>query len=610
MKRYLLILLPLILLILNGCKKDGSNKVVVPPIVPEISILSISYPSFANSTWNNVLGGNVSLEFDLLDANNTVSSKLTDSTSLNNISAYNKILTKGTYNIYIASKNQVAVADTFIRFNAQITSYAVAAKQAVALTATTNDGLITIAQSFVQNNTVPTFKADLGSTVYKLGLVNGFYYLYVKGDTNGALTFISKTSNQTITKSLSIVTLNQYNLAVQTNKGSLQVVFAPFAYNQVAVNSSTLLTLDITPWASYYSTNINTYFVVTDESGNILNEVKYVKGTSVVKISSLTPYTKDRFNFFEIDIHGDTNVVPSIIGFLQIKKGSIFKNYVAALPQNHGYILNPHLQNSATFDQLNVSTDLIGSGINLLSDSTRLQGLPYSSSGKLWVQMLKNNQYSYNFFNIPSGTTNYNVDLTQLTKTPLVQNISGPSNNLSVAVYAKADVNYSNSYNFGTVYSGNNTLSYYYPSEIFPEYDVFMGYTIGNLNYTITTTGTTIPNQVPSFNASFNIASSTTLANFVPSYSGNFDYYHANFLNVTSKPYLQVDLFSPSAANYTNIILPDFSKYLGITSIDFNILALKFFGLYQVNGFNEQDFYYPTYNNGFNINSKEVSRFY
>jgi hypothetical protein len=133
-----------------------------------------------------------------------------------------------------------------------------------------------------------------------------------------------------------------------------------------------------------------------------------------------------------------------------------------------------------------------------------------------------------------------------------------------------------------------------------------MFYTIGNLDYTITTTGKTIPNQAAVFNASFNIPSST-LANFVPVYSGSFDYYHANFVNVTSKPYLQVDLYSPSAGNYTNIMLPDFSKYLGVTSIDLNTLALKSFGLYQVNGFNEQDFFYR---NDTNINSKSVYRPY
>jgi hypothetical protein len=606
MKKYLLILLPLILFIFNGCKKDGGNNVVVPPVVPEISIQSISYPSFTNSTWNNVFGTNVSLEFDLLDANNAVSSKLTDSTILNNINTYNKILTKGTYNIYVSSKNQIAVADTFIRFNAQVTSYSLTAKQALSLTATTNDGLITIAQSFVQTNTVPTFKTDLGSTVYKLGLVNGFYYLYVKGGTSGALTFTSKASNQTISKSLSVVTLNQYNLAVQTNKGSLQVVFVPFAYNQVAVNSSTLLTLNITPWAYNYSASSNTYFVVTDENGNILNEVKYVKGTSTFKISSLAPFAKDRFNFFEIVTFPDPTVVPIITGFLQIKKGSVYTSNVVYTNQPQAYPINIHLLNSTGFDQLKISTDVGGYTLNSLSDTTLLKPV-YSLGGKIWVQMLKNNQYSYNFFNIPSGVSNYNLDLNQLTETPLVQTITAPSNNFSIQVLAQSNViNNPNYYSLGGASSPSNSLSYYYPSEPFALYSVLMDYSIGNLNYTITTAGTTIPSQVAAFNASFNIPSST-LANFVPSFSGNFDFYNANFLENPSSPKLQVVLWSPSAANYTNIKLPDFSKYLGLTSLDLNSITLTSFSLFQMNGFNEQDVPFQLTYDGSN---KEVYRTY
>jgi hypothetical protein len=605
MKKYLLILLPLMLFIFNGCKKDGGNNNSTPPIIPGISIQSISYPSFVSSTWNNVLGGNVSLEFDLLNTNDSVSSKVMDSTALKNISAYNKILTKGTYNIYISSKNQTIVADTFIRFNAQIKSYSLAAQQALSLTATTNDGLITIAQSFVQSNTVPTFKADLGSTVYKLGLINGFYYLYVKGGTSGAITFTSKAGNQTITKSLSIATLNQYNLAVQTNKGLLQVVFAPFAYNQVAVNSSTLLTLNITSWAYNYSASSNTYFVVTDESGNILNEVKYVKGTSTFKISALIPYDKDRFNFFEIDTFPDSTVTPIVTGFLQVKKGSVYTSNIVFSGQPQSYPINIHLKNSTGFDQLNVSTDASGSFLNSPSDTTLLKPV-YSYGGKMWVEMLKNNQYSYNFFNIPSGVSNYNLDLNQLTETPLVQYISAPGNNLEVEVLAKSDVNSSNSYNFGMTRSQYNSLNYYYPSEAFPEYDVLMFYSIGNLNYTIITAGTAIPNQAAAFNASFNIPSST-LANFAPSVSGSFDYYIASFLNNPSSPKLQVVLYSPSAANYTNIKLPDFTKYLGVTNLDLNTIKLMYFGLYQVSGFNEQDFFYR---NDTNINSKTVYRSY
>jgi len=608
MKRYLLLIASIILFVFNGCKKDGNNN-TTPAVVPGISIQTITYPSFANSTWNNVVGGTALLQFDLLGSGGAVSSSTTESTSLSNITSYNKTLSKGVYNIYVSSKNQSAAADTFIRFNAQLKSYSVSAQQALSFMATSTDGLITIGQSFVQSNTVPTFKTDTGTKAYKFGLSNEFYYLYVKGGLKGSVSFVSKTGNQTFTKSLSITALTQYNMALQTVNGSLQVVFVPFVYNQVAVSSSTLVTLNVNPNDVILSTSSSAYFVVTDANGNILNEVKYIQGTSTFKISSLQPYTNDRFNFFEIYVPKDANAKPGIIGFLQVKKGSVYTTDASLLPQKPSFPITLHLKNTTGFDQLNVSTDIAGTSINSLADSTSLQGLPYSNGDKLWVQMLKNNQYSYNFFNIAAGTVNDNVDLSQLTETPLTESISAPGNNLQVEVFAKTDTNYSNTYNFGVTRSQSGTLNYYYPSETFQQYDVLMFYSIGSLNYTIGTAGATIPNQAAAFNASFTNTASA-LANFVPSYSGTFDYYHANFQNASSSPNLEVDLYSPSAANYTNIKLPDFSKYLGVTSVDLSTLILQTFGLYQVDGFSEANFFYKDYHSYLNVNSKAVEQSY
>ncbi|WP_426671606.1 hypothetical protein ACPPVU_10245 [Mucilaginibacter sp. McL0603] len=607
MKRYLYFIIPAIAFVLNGCKKDVTNNVTVP-IVPSVTVQSVNYPSFANSPWSNVAGGTVLFKFDLLNASNAVVSSYKDSIDVKNIGNYDKTLDKGTYNIYLSSKDQTSVADTFIRFNAKVSAYSVTDKQALSFTATTTDGLITIGQSFVQSNTVPTFKSDSNSTVYKFGLINGFYYLYVKGGTKGAITFTSKGGNQVITKSLSVVTLNQYNLEVQTNRGSLQVVFSPFAYNQVDVNSSTLLTVNLNP--NYYSMYSSTYFVVTDENGNVLNSVKYILGTSTFKISSLQPFEKTRFNFFEIDIPQDPNTTPQLTGYLQVRKGSTYTVNPNYLPQTQSKAINLHLKNSTGFDLLNVSTDQFSGFINNLSDSTNIKS-SYYADNKLWVQILKNNQYSYNFFTMPVGATDYNVDLSQLTKTPLTKTITAPGNNFQVEVCAKPDSNYSNFYNFGFTRSQYNQLNIYYPSETYEEYDVLMDYSVGSLNYRILTSGKTIPDQAATFGASFTVAGST-LADFVPSCTGTFDYYHANFLNLNAGSRLQVDLYSPSAANYTNIKLPDFSKYLGVQSIDLSKLALKSFELDQYDGFSELNFYpgNSAFLNSPHYNSKYVMQSY
>lgn len=605
MNRYLIFLTLAIFCLLNACKKDD-NKGTEPVVVAGVTIQSVSYPAIANSTWINVTGGTASLRFDLLGADSKVTSSLTDSVRLNKVTGFDKTLSEGTYNIYVSSKNESAAADTFIRFNAQVKSYQVKSKQALSFEASSADGLITIGKSFVQDNTFPVFRSDTGTRNYKFGLINGFYYLYVKGGIKGTVSFNAK-AGQTFTKQLNISSLTQYNLALQGNNASLQVVFEAFKYNQVSVSTSTLLTMNVNPDALVGSKSV--YFVVTDENGVILNEVKYIKGTSVFKISSLVPYEKQRFNFFQIKVSDDPNTLPQVIGYLQIKKGSVYTTNWPFLPQKPTNVIKPHIKNASGFDELTVSSDFTGATIRSLADTSVFQSLRYVDGGKLYVQMLKGNQYTYKFFDIPNGTLNFDIDVNKLTETPKMQNVTAPGDNLRVIAAGKTDVNYSNLYYLLNQSLQAKQMDIYYPAETFPEYDAMMSYDIGKLTYTIFSRGSKIPDNAAGFDASFNVESSS-LANFKPAWSGTFDYYMADFIDPANS-FLDVVLYSPSAGNYKNIKLPDFSKYLGITNLDLNTLKLRSFGLYQNDGFDETQFLYK-YGGAFfgEFSGKQVTRNY
>lgn len=232
-------------LLIYGCTKELSP--VSPPLEPAFTVKAISLPQFTNSNWSNVMGGEMLIKLDKLDATGAVTTTINDSVAYNNIATYSKALASGIYNATVTSSSG-RVADTFIRVSAQIKSLSITDKEAASLTAVTNDGLITIGKNLVQNGTVPSFKSDSGAN-YKFGLANGFYFLYVKGGTNGTLTFTAQANGQTETlnKRISMVTLNQYNVALQSANGSIKIVFTPFAYNQVQVSSSTLLTVNINP---------------------------------------------------------------------------------------------------------------------------------------------------------------------------------------------------------------------------------------------------------------------------------------------------------------------------------------------------------------------------
>lgn len=596
-----------LLFILSGCKSSDTQN--TPDVTPQVTIQNIIYPSFAKSVWNQVTGGTALIEFDLKDARDSTSTRITDSTDLKNIATYSKVLSSGIYDIHVSPKNQISVADTFFRFNAVQKEVPVKSKVAAILTASTTDGLITIGKSFIQDGTVPTFKSTTGSTTYKLGLNNGFYYLYIKGGAEGSISFTAKANGQKVTRSLAITSLNQYNMEVVTGNGSLSVVFAPFSYNQVAVGSSTLITLHLN--TDIYS-SADTYFVVTDESGNILNEVKYIQGTTSIKISSLTPYTKDLINFYDIRVPHDPSNSPAVLGYLQIKKGTIYTS-VASLPSTPATIFNLHLGN-APFDQLLVSTDLEGYNYKSLADSTNFFTKYYSSTHKLLVKKLQNSQYLYNIFDIPNTTKDYTIDITKVNKPCLMKTISSPGSNFNMTVYAKSTVSdgirvYSDAtsgYYLGQAFSQYGSVDFYYPSELYAEYNTTMSYLIGNLYYYITTSAATIPDQASAYNASFRISGSS-LADFVPTISGSYDYYHANF-HTTSAPYLNVDIFSPATANYTAIKHPDFSKYLNVKSVNLSAVKLTAFDLNQVSTFNEGTLLNNNSSTVFGTTTKQVSQ--
>ncbi|HEX8377122.1 MAG TPA: hypothetical protein VF602_04845 [Pedobacter sp.] len=608
MKKYLLLPVLVVLFVINACQKDDKND--TPALIPEITIDKVTYSSFSNSTWNHVAGGMASIKIDLLNAGGGITSSTLDSVDLKNIPSYKKVLEKGRYDVTLASKNGSRLADTFVMFNAKLEALSVENKQAVSFTATTTNGLITIAKSLIKDNTVPVFKADTDGKEYKLGFINGFYYLYTKDGVKGTLSFSSKTTGQNIHKGLSIAGQNHYNLGLVTANGSLEVVFAPFAYLDEAISASTLITItnaDI--YYDWYYKSI--YFIATDANGKILNEVKYISGTKTLKLSSLEPYDQERLNFYMVGIPKDLTTVPQIFGYLQVKKGSIFGNLGSSLPlKSPNFGLKIHLKNASAFDKLHVAADVSSSTLNSLADSSLLKDFIYSDNSKIYVQKIKNNQVYYNFFNIGKGIKDFEIDLNTVTKSALVKTITLTNNQmLNVNVHGRIDKNFNMQHFLGSK-RGQGEVDFYYPDGIFEEYHTSVGYSLGSLSYIIAHTGTSIPTKFDPYETAFNVTGAT-LANFSFSTSGAFDFYKATFTNDAPMT-LAVTLISPSAANHNNIKLPNFAKYVDGMTIDLNTLKIRWFGLHQVDGFEEKNLAYNTWNFSLSsrLNAKAVEKYF
>jgi len=610
MKRYLSYI-PVLLLILSGCSPSDKKPDPVIPVTPEITIQNITYPTFTNSTWANVAGGSVIIQIDNTDAGGTVLSTIKDSTDVASIVSYSKVVKKGTYNITLTSKNQTAVADTFIRFNAKLTGYSVENKQAVSFIATTGDGLITISQGFIQPNLTPVFKAQADGKEYKMGIKNGFYYLYVKDGAKGDIIFKEATTGQSVTKNLTIAALSQYNVAVTTQSGSLQVTFAPFNYVNVSAETTTLVNVNVNPDDYYFNHSGSAYFVATDENGSILGQAKYVQGTTKFKLVSVTPYLGTRLNVFVI-INPLDNTKPNITGYLQVKKGSTYNSFYSVLPQQTKVPIKPYIKNTSGFDQLLISTNAYGVIGSSITDSVNFQPDVFVDNGeKLYVQLLKNNKYTYNLFDVPLGTVGTNVDVSKVTRTPAEKTLTGPVSDIALQLYAKNDIAHFDSYLLDVQQTHTGSLTLRYPKEPFKEYELYSYYLKSGFEYEGVSTGPSIPDAVPTFDATFSVLG-TSLSNFVPSFSGTFDYYHASFENTTG-PDLKVELYSPAAGNYTKVKLPSFNKFLGVTGLRLADQKLISFGLVQYQGFDEKVFNYKPANairSAPDFNAKSVRKVY
>ncbi|HUH33334.1 MAG TPA: hypothetical protein VLZ28_05230, partial [Daejeonella sp.] len=392
------------LLLLFACQKDP----VLPPGVklPTLTINKISELPFTNTEWKHVFGGMAEIKY----INGSLTT--TDSLDLAKLSAYQKTIELGTYDIQLRSKS-IAIADTFIRFSAELKGLVVDQGRAISLTASTNDGLITIKKESITEKTIPTFTpAQAGAKSYKMGLIDGYYFIYVTAGTTGQVSFESKATNDNITKDLSIKASNHYNLVIVTNGAtSFGVELQKFTYNEVQVFSTTLVTIQ--PAHYNLGPDYEYTFLVADEVGTILDTYKYEQGSSAIKLASKEPYLKNRVSVFMLSRPLKASEPPRIDAYMNVRKGSTWVMTHQSLPSKKRS--GPRLVNLLSvpaFDRMAFSTDAQGTTIQSAADLTSFSGKRYAFSDdtKAYFQVEYQGKAFYHFFNISTVGPGIDID--------------------------------------------------------------------------------------------------------------------------------------------------------------------------------------------------------
>jgi len=352
------------------------------------------------------------------------------------------------------------------------------------------------------------------------------------------------------------------------------------------------------------------YLVATDENGKVITSVKIQSGTSTYFLTTPQTYPKDRVNIYEIDIPTDPTQTIYVLGYLQVKKGSTYD--ASVYPRaSANYPLNIHLSNAPSFNQLTVCTDAGGETISSLSDTVHaFKYLYYSDNSKVYAYITKNEIPSYHFFDIPKGSHDLTIDLNQCTSTMNTINFTINGIYPSVQVAAKTDKNSAFEYDLGTSsIFGTGTVAFNYPKEPFQQYSTILSYNRldnnQNMHYSKAIVGPAISTDASIFPATINFTG-TSMADFSVSTTGTYDYYYAHFIAQNISANLDINYWSPSAANYKNVKLPDFSEFIPKNLLDPTLMRLQDYGLYRVDGFDEKKLTYKSTESDHDVNIQEV----
>lgn len=207
--RNILITLTSAVIFITGCSKDERSSLENPLVKTSIGIVNAA--SSPERLWPPIIGGKALIEFNSIKGESFTATNIKDSIELNHLSTYSHLLAKGTYDVLLRAEN-TAVADTFIRFNAEKKSVLIQHEAKILLDANTADGLVTINKLYVEDETVPIFTASGSSESYKMGFSNGFYYLYVKGGTTGKVGFTEMGTSSLNAVEVRVETSEHYNL--------------------------------------------------------------------------------------------------------------------------------------------------------------------------------------------------------------------------------------------------------------------------------------------------------------------------------------------------------------------------------------------------------------
>lgn len=273
-----------------------------------------------------------------------------------------------------------------------------------------------------------------------------------------------------------------------------------------------------------------TTFLITDSVGKILSTLKLSRNNPRPSGRTFI-YPKEEFTGKKVHVIRVTqNPQKTVRFFADVRRGEYFQGYRLYTVKNKIVVGNTQttvsLKNATQIDELSISNSY-SQGYSGIFPGNENYKMHYSAEKSLLLQIEKNNMGKYHFFNVPNGTTSFDVDVNLAVSPSLKRTIKLPVgvNSGSIQAHLRVEKGFDDTYMVCNKSFTGSSASVFYPDGFSGELQGTIGYFNGAYFYSYYYLDN-LPETImqPDFTAE---VQSKDLQNFSATYGGDFQHYVA-----------------------------------------------------------------------------------
>lgn len=318
--------------------------------------------------------------------------------------------------------------------------------------------------------------------------------------------------------------------------------------------------------------DVAAYFI-TDSIGQVIGRANFVNDGTHDDVVSLYPsagFSGSKINLTRVST--SANLPLEIVHFVAINRGAHLnnKNISHGKPSLNEYQtpIPITVKNVPEYDNLLVSTNRLYYQYPVSEDYD--YSLPYTTGSKSLLLIEQNGSARYGLFDIPTGSTQVELDAALANLIPAKKTIRFPAEvtGVAIAAYGQVDDDYSESYTFANKEISSNSVDIFYPEDLVETVNGMALYTRKgvSINYRYYQG---IPENIALWDIQANV-NKRDITNFDMDVGGDFAYYRVLFSNKsyvgTGEGYVEIVVFAPREQQ--SFSFPEIAEEINIPGLD------------------------------------------